>query len=232
MPKLFGLLFGIILTSIASAEELADRDPLEGLNRAVFSFNRTLDKAFLKPVARGYRTVMPDPAEAGVANFFANLGELGNILNDILQLKIGQAANDTGRFLVNSTIGIGGLLDVADKVGLARSDGEDFGQTLGHWGLDSGPYLMLPFFGPSTLRDAPSRFVDSYTNPVRYVEDVPTRNSLYAGNIVSDRAELLATEDLAKGDLYLFVRDAYLQRRDFLVTDGEVEDDFGSYEDY
>lgn len=231
--QVLALLFGLVLSALTAAgDDVTDRDPFEGFNRAVFNFNDGLDRALFKPVAKGYRAVMPDFAEQGVSNFFANLGEITNIINDVLQLKLDQAAHDSGRFLVNSTLGVAGFIDVADKMGLPRADGEDFGQTLGKWGIDSGPYLMLPFFGPSTLRDAPSRFADSYTNPVRYVEEVPVRNSLYAGNVVSVRAELLAAEDLANGgDRYLFVRDAYLQRRAFLVNDGIIEDDFGSYDD-
>ncbi len=232
MNRIIVLLSGLLVFSAVAAEDAGDSDPWEGYNRAVFAFNDKLDRVLLKPIAKGYRAVSPQVVETGVSNFFDNLGELSNIVNDILQLKMGQAANDTGRFLVNSTVGIGGLIDVADSIGLDKSDGEDFGQTLGDWGVASGPYLMLPFLGPSTLRDAPSRFVDSYTNPIRYLEDVPTRNSLYAGNVVSDRAELLAVEELTNGDKYLFVRDAYLQRRDFLVEDGAIEDDFGSYEDF
>lgn len=230
--QIAGVLLGLVLSVLAVAsEDVADRDPFEGFNRAMFSFNDGLDRVLLKPVAKGYRKVMPDFAERGVSNFFSNLGEITNVINDVLQLKLGQAAHDSGRFLINSTLGIAGFIDVADKMGLPRADGEDFGQTLGKWGVNSGPYLILPLFGPSTLRDAPSRVADSYTNPVRYVEDVPVRNSLYASNVVSVRAELLAVEDLASGDRYLFIRDAYLQRRDYLVNDGIIEDDFGSYDD-
>ena len=175
---------------------------------------------------------MPDPVERGVVNFFSNLDELTNIANDLLQAKFGQAANDTGRFLINSTLGIGGLFDVASRAGLPKGEGEDFGQTLGAWGVGEGPYLMLPLVGPSTLRDAPSKYIDSFANPVSYMDDVSTRNSLRLVGLVSMRAELLGLDDAISGDSYLFVRDVYLQRRDYLVKDGAIEDDFGDLDDY
>lgn len=233
MKRVLGVLIALAVTATAVAgDDPVDRDPYEVVNRAIYSFNDTLDRFILKPVAQSYQAVAPAPVEKGVSNFFSNLGEITNIVNDLLQLKAEQAANDTGRFLVNSTVGVAGLIDVADDIGLEKSDGEDFGQTLGKWGVGSGPFLVIPFLGPSTLRDAPSRFVDSYTNPIRYVDHAPTRNNLYGGNVVSDREKLLAAESLAKGDRYLFIREAYLQHRDFLVEDGKVEDDFGSYEDF
>ena len=162
---------------------------------------------------------------------FSNLGEVLNITNDLLQGKVGQAGNDGGRLLINSTIGIAGFFDVAKHAGLEKSAGEDFGQTFGAWGVGKGAYVVLPFLGPSTLRDAPSLLLDSVFNPVGEIDHVPTRNQLYATGAVSTRAGLLETEKLVKGDRYTFVRDVYLQRRQFLVNDGEVEDDFGD-DDY
>lgn len=223
-------LLSVVLTVplIASAsDEGRDSDPLEGFNRAMFSFNDTADRWALKPVARGYRAVTPDVVERGVARMFGNLGEVLNVVNDVLQGKLGQAGNDGGRFIINSTVGLVGFFDVAQHWGLPKSDGEDFGQTFATWGMGQGPYLVLPFFGPSNLRDAPGRVFDSFLNPIAYVDHVPTRNELYGANVLSDRAELLEAEKLIRGDKYSFIRDVYLQRRDYLINDGQVEDDFG-----
>ena len=229
--RIYSLAAGLLLASTASmAAELAD--PWEGMNRKVFVFNDTLDSYFLKPVAKGYLAVTPDPVETGVSNFFENLGEVGNILNDVLQWKWGQAANDTGRLLVNSTVGIAGLFDVAQRVGLPRSEGEDFGQTLATWGVGQGPYVVLPFLGPSSLRGLGGMPVDSYANPIRYVDHVPTRNSTYAVDLLDTRASLVAAEDLISGDKYSFMRDAFLQRREYLIQDGDVEDDFSGDDDF
>ena len=228
-----GLLALCAALSMGAVAESADsNDPLEGLNRAIYSFNDTADRFVLKPVAQGYRYVTPDPVEHGIGRMFSNVGEIVNVVNDVLQGKFGQAGNDTGRFLVNSTIGLAGFFDVADGFGLEKSSGEDFGQTLGVWGVGKGAYLVLPFFGPSNLRDAPGRVVDSFLNPISEIDHVPTRNQIYGAWAVSTRAGLLEAEELISGDKYLFIRDAYLQRREYLVNDGEVEDDFGGDDEY
>lgn len=211
----------------ASEEEPADRDPWEGFNRAVFRFNDTADRWVLKPVAVSYRQITPIFVQTGVSNFFGNLREVTNTTNSILQWKWGQAGNDAGRFLINTTVGIAGLFDVAEHMGLEPSDGEDFGQTLATWGMPSGPYLVVPLFGPSTLRDGPARAVDYYTDPISYVDHTATRNSLYFTNMIQRRAGLLKAEMLLQGDRYVLLRDAYLQRREYLIKDGELEDDFG-----
>lgn len=202
-------------------------DPYEGFNRKMFAFNDTIDTWFLKPVAKGYRWVAPAPVEVGVSNFFDNLGEVSNIVNDALQWKWKQAGNDTGRFVLNSTVGLLGTIDVARHTGLEKSDGEDFGQTLAVWGMDAGPYLVLPLMGPTTLRDGLAMPVDYYTDPIKYIEDDAHRYGLSALELVQLRAKLLDVEGLAGGDKYIFMRDAYLQRREHLVNDGVVEDDFG-----
>ncbi|MDX2465173.1 MAG: VacJ family lipoprotein [Porticoccus sp.] len=224
------LLMGFLVSSqvVADSAEIT-QDPWEGFNRKVFIFNDTLDTYALKPVAKGYRAVTPDPVEDGISRMFSNLGEIVNVLNDVLQGKFGQAGNDTGRFLVNTTIGLVGFFDVADDLGLPKNEGEDFGQTLGVWGVGEGPFLMLPLFGPSTLRDGPARIVDQLVNPISEVDHVPTRNTIYGVDIISTRADLLKAEELVSGDKYSFIRDVYLQRREFLLNDGKVEDDFGSY---
>jgi len=211
----------------------SDSDPFEGYNRVMFTVNDTADRFILKPLAKGYRFVTPDPVELAVRRVFENVGEVGNILNDLLQGKFHQAGNDTGRLLINSTIGIVGVFDVASDLGLKKSDGEDFGQTLGKWGVDSGPYLVIPLLGASTLRDAPSRFVDSLVNPVTQIDHVPTRNTLTGVDLLTLRAGLLDAENLISGDKYVFTRDVYLQRRAYLVKDGAFDDSFGDdYGDY
>lgn len=201
-------------------------DPFESINRQIFRFNDVADRYLLKPVARGYRWVTPQFLEDGIGNIFNNVSELSNIFNNLLQGKMREGGLDTGRLLINTTIGVVGFFDVAARWGLPPSN-EDFGQTLGYWGVDSGPYLVIPLLGPRTLRDGLAMPVDGLTDPVGYIEDVPTRNSLFGLRIVDSRARLLKAEDLMRGDRYIFMRDAYLQRRQFLVNDGIIEDDFG-----
>ena len=198
------------------------QDPWESFNRTSYAFNDTLDKAILKPVAQGYTWVLPEFARAGVSNFFANIEDVGTGINNILQGKVAQGGSDFGRFAFNSVVGILGLWDVATPLGLEKHY-EDFGQTLGWWGVPSGPYLVIPFLGPSSARDAPARYVDSYTSYYPYVDDIAVRNSLYGLGIVNTRASLLKGEkilDEAALDKYTFVRDAWLQRRRSQVYDG------------
>lgn len=208
---------------LAQASE--EDDPWESFNRPIFTFNDTLDTYALKPLAQGYQYITPDPVEDGVSNFFGNLGDVKNLANDLLQGKFEEAGIDTARVLFNSTIGVLGIFDVASRMDLKRSD-EDFGQTMGAWGVGSGPYLVLPFLGPSTVRDAVGKLPDNYVEPYRYVNDVPVRNSAFGLNVVQTRATLLSAEKLIIGDKYTFIRNAYLQNREFAVQDGQVEDDF------
>lgn len=205
-----------------------ERDPWEGFNRKMFAFNDTLDRYFLKPVARGYRWVTPDPVETGVSNFFGNLAEVPNLLNNALQGKWTKVGNNSGRLLLNSTVGLGGLFDVARHAGLEKQERESFGQTLSYWGVGQGPYLVLPFLGPTTLVDAAALPVEWYTDPVTYIHDDGWRWGLRALDVVQSRASLLEAEKLISGDKYSFIREVYLQRREYLVKDGQVEDDFGS----
>lgn len=215
-------------SAVVADNSFEQRDKFESYNRAVFAFNMRLDRWLLKPVARGYKWLAPEPVELGVSNFFSNLSEISNVVNDVLQWKWKQAGNDTGRFVLNTTVGVGGLFDVARHAGLEKAAGEDFGQTLAVWGVPQGPYFLLPFLGPSTVTATAGMPVDWYTNPVSYIEDNATSWTVKGVNIIHSRAQLLETEKLAKGgDFYIFVRDAYLQRRDFLVKDGQVVDDFG-----
>lgn len=197
-------------------------DPIEGFNRAMFGFNEGLDKVIIKPVATGYEAVLPTPLQTGVANFFSNIADLMIGVNNLLQGKPTQAVSDGGRFLVNTTIGILGVIDVASSMGLEKHE-EDVGQTFGRWGMGDGAYVVLPFFGPRTARDTLGLVFDVYTDPVAHVDHVPTRNVLLATRIVSDRAELLKADKIieeAALDKYSYVRDAYLQRRRSLIHDG------------
>ena len=213
----------LFITGCATTQsESHVNDPVEGYNRVMHSFNDTVDKNVLKPVAQGYDFIMPAPASKGVSNFFSNLNEITVIINDVLQFKMMQAFEDTSRFAINSTIGIVGLMDVASDFGYKKND-EDFGQTLGVWGFDTGPYLVLPFFGPSDIRDTFGLVGDYYTDPVTYVKGPDARNPITATRIIDHRANLLKAEkvlDEAAIDEYTYTRDAYLQRRQNLVHDG------------
>lgn len=200
-------------------------DPYEGFNRSMMSFNDGADRAILKPLAKGYRAITPQFVEDGIGNFFSNLNDPVVALNQLLQGKPGLAVRDTGRFLVNSTIGIGGLFEVADGLGLEKHQ-EDFGQTFGVWGIGTGPYLVMPFWGPTNPRDGIGSIVGSFGFAPRYLNDVTSRNLTYALAIIHRRAQLLDAEKLVSGDRYVFIRDAYLQRRDYLTSDGVVEDEF------
>jgi phospholipid-binding lipoprotein MlaA len=207
------------------AAQAADEDPWEGVNRAIFRFNDTLDTYALKPLAQGYEFITPQFLEDGIHNMFKNVGDVTNLANDVLQAKPAAAGVDTARLIFNTTFGLAGFFDVGTKMGLQRND-EDFGQTLGYWGVGSGPFVMLPFFGPSTVRDAVAKYPDTYTAPYRYIDDVPVRNSLLGLNVVDTRASLLSAEKLINGDKYIFIRNAFLQNREFKVKDGKVVDDF------
>lgn len=203
------------------------KDPWEHVNRKVFVFNTFLDDWLLRPLAVSYHTILPDPVETGIANAFANLLEPANIINDILQWKWQAAGRDLGRVVVNTTAGVGGLWDVATYIGWKNTGGEDFGQTLRVWGVPQGPYLMIPFLGPSTTADFAGYPLDLLTSPLTYVESPRAKNSLNALNLVHKRAGFLSSEELITGDKYSFIRDAYLQNREFKTNDGQVEDDFG-----
>lgn len=210
------------LPAVAGA---AEEDPWEGVNRAVFRFNDTLDTYALKPIAKGYQAVTPQFLEDGIHNVFGNVGDVGNLANNLFQAKFHDAGVDTSRLIFNTTFGVLGFFDVASRMGLQKSD-EDFGQTLGAWGVNSGPYLVLPLFGPSTVRDAVALVPESYVGPYRYMGHVPTRNVTRAVEVVDTRASLLSAEKMITGDKYIFLRNAYLQNREFRVKDGQVEDDF------
>lgn len=207
------------------------KDPIEGFNRAMFAFNEGLDSAVVRPVASGYDQVMPAPVKTGVANFFSNIADVFIAVNNLLQGKVPEAASDVGRFAVNTTVGILGVFDVASNMGLDKHD-EDFGQTFGRWGFGPGAYVVVPFFGPRDVRDTVGLVLDVKADPVVNVDHVPTRNTLVAIRVISDRANLLPADRVieeAALDKYSYVRDAYLQRRRSQVYDGapprEAEDE-------
>lgn len=218
------------LAGCASGPTASARDPLEPMNRKISSFNEGLDSMVLKPVATAYKTVTPPMVRTGVSNFFGNLGDVWSAFNSLAQLKVANAVDNGFRVGVNTFLGLGGVLDVASEMNIERHK-EDFGQTLGRWGVPAGPYLVLPVFGPSTVRDASAFTIDTQANPVTQVHHTLTRNSLYALRLVEMRANLLRAGvvlDEAALDKYSFTRDVYLQLRRAEISDGaesEPEED-------
>jgi len=213
-----------LLTGCATTRPSVPQDPWERVNRGTQRFNDAIDRAVLKPAATGYRRHVPQPVRTGIGNLLGHLAFPTTIVNDLLQLKLRDTAADIGRFLLNSTLGIGGLLDPATRVGIRRND-EDFGQTLGRWGMPAGPYVVLPLLGPSTLRDTPALAVDSQTDlRVRLDLDTGSRIVLGVLSALDRRADLLpADQTLERAfDRYAFIRNAWLQRREYLVRDGDV----------
>lgn len=212
----------LLLSFPVFGEEI--NDPFEDLNRDIFIFNEKLDEKLLKPAALTYRKVTPQFARTGVTNFFNNLEEIDTTINQILQGEIKYAFNDAGRFIINSTIGLFGLIDVASKMGLERHE-EDFGQTLGVWGFDSGPYIMIPFLGPSNPRDLLSRPISSFLSGTFAMEDNDVKITLVGIDALETRERLLDAETLIIGDKYIFVKDAYIQSREYEINNGSSEDD-------
>ncbi|GJM13061.1 MAG: hypothetical protein DHS20C12_14640 [Pseudohongiella sp.] len=215
----------------ASGANAQTNDPWQETNERIFGLNDYFDQLIVKPVASAYTLFVPRVARQGIGNFFSNIDDINVFVNDLLQLKLDAAANDSGRFLINSTLGIGGVLDIASGFGLQKNE-EDFGQTLGSWGVGAGPYVMLPVFGASNVRDSFGLVLDTLFNPIQYHDDASLRTSLFLIRETDSRAGLLALDDLITGDRYLFVREAYVQRREYLVTDGQVEDEFGDFGDF
>ena len=203
-------------------EEISD--PFEDLNRDIFIFNEKLDETLLRPAAIAYRKVTPQFARSGVTNFFNNLEEIDTTINQVLQGEIKYAFNDAGRFVINTTIGLFGLIDVASKMGLERHE-EDFGQTLGVWGFNSGPYIMIPFLGPSNPRDLLSRPISSFLSGTFAMEDDDVKITLLGIDALETRERLLDAETLIIGDKYIFVKDAYVQSRAYEINNGSTEDD-------
>jgi phospholipid-binding lipoprotein MlaA len=208
-------------------------DPLEGLNRTIFTVNDKLDQYALKPVAKGYVWATPQPVRDSVTNFFSNIGDVYIAANNLLQLKITDGVEDIMRIVINTTFGVGGLFDVATLARLPKHD-NDLGLTLGHYGVPAGPYLVLPLFGPSTVRDAVGSVGNYYVNPLSYIHPDALSWALYGLNVVNTRANLLSASDVLEGaalDKYSFVRNAYLQRRQYLLSDGKQAQALPNYGD-
>lgn len=224
--RTFALLAAVSLAGCATGPARNPADPFEPMNRGIYKFNDTVDQVIAKPLAKGYNAVVPETGKTLVSNFFSNLDDVIVTANDLLQFKFKQGFSDAMRFLVNSSVGVGGLIDVASQ----RLDkhNEDFGQTLGYWGMENGPYLVLPFIGPSSFRDGIGLLGDGQVSVIGRTRHVRTRNQLYLTKAINRRAQLLTQEKVLEGamlDRYTFMRDAYLQNRLSLVYDGNLPHD-------
>lgn len=216
----------IFLSACATTGALDDRDPWEGFNRGVYSFNQTMDEFLFDPIGEGYNFIMPEILDTGVSNFFSNLGQVPVIANDILQFKFGQAVNDFVRFFLNSTFGLLGFFDISSEAGLPSSKA-DFGQTLAHYGVASGPYLVVPFFGPSTIRHAAGFAVDGALNPLFHIDNDMTMAGLLTLNFIDVKSDLLSAVDLleeAAVDKYEFTKNAYFEKRMSKISGKEFSD--------
>ncbi len=220
------ILFILSASGCATTNVADERDPWEGFNRNVFAFNEAVDNVLFNPLGKAYNFIMPDILDNGVSNFFSNIGQISNIANDLLQLKFDKAVNDTVRFMINSTIGLFGFLDILSSE--LPSGGEDFGQTLAHWGVGPGPYVVVPLFGPGTVRDATGFAVDTgLLNPIQYLESDKLRAGLLSLNYVDFKSDLLSTSDLigeASLDKYEFTKNAFFERRANQINDGTITD--------
>lgn len=217
------LLFAFLI--IAEEEKNVDADPFEDINRVVFNVSDSLDEVLLKPTAQIYSEYTPLFLKDSVTNFFYNIAEIDTVINQLLQGKPKLAAQDSLRFLINTTIGIGGIFDIATRMGLSRHD-EDFGQTLGYWGVPAGSYVFVPFVGPSTVRDLFGIPLSWYVSGSFAIEDEKTKIVFSFLDVIETRERILAAENLIVGDKYEFVKDVFLQSREHSVQDGEVEDEF------
>ena len=221
--------FLVLILILGGCASTNNTDPLESMNRGIYKFNTAFDDSVAKPVSRGYKAIAPSIVVKGVNNFFNNMRDIVTVINDLLQFKFEHAINDATRVAINSTIGILGFVDVHTMSGGERRK-EDFGQTLGHWGVNSGAYIVIPFFGPSTIRDGFGLVADTlYFDPISYIGDVRTRNQVRLSQFVDTRTELLNASDIleeASIDPYAFQRDAYLQYRESLVNDSSGSLDY------
>ena len=245
IPRQNARLAGILLLTVAlsltsgcasrkSAEQPPNPDPFEPVNRQIYKFNDVADRFVLRPVGKGYNFITPRPVQTGVSNFFDNVTYPITIVNDFLQGKVGQGFSDSGRFIVNTTLGILGLFDVATEIGLERHE-EDFGQTFAKWGIPAGPYIIVPLFGPRTIRSGIGNLADIQVNPLLRYNNTSVRDKLLLLWVIETRAALIGPDELVLEafDPYLFVRDAYLQNREYLISDGksgatdpDFDDDF------
>ena len=231
MRKIGVILIGLvaILSSgcaTYSGNSLSDaNDPLQSFNKPVFAMNDAFDTVLFKPLAQGYNAVTPKPIRDGVTNFFSNLNEIDNAINNLFQGKPDKFAISVGRLAINSTLGIGGIVDVASRMGLQHSP-EDLGQTVGYYGAGSGAYLVLPLLGSSSIRDVPGRIVSMYLNPLAWLDDISFRNIMVGINAVDSRSNLLAKEEIAReisDDKYTLYKDAFLEEREFEISDGNLD---------
>ena len=219
-----GLIFSVSLLSLAE-EQNEQIDPFENINRVVFNVSDDIDRYLLRPAAEIYSDYTPYIVKTGISNVFSNLSEVDTAVNQALQGKLLLSLQDTSRFLINSTVGVAGIFDIASEFGLERHD-EDFGQTLGYWGVESGPYIFVPFIGPSTLRDIFAKPVSWFLSGNFSISDTEASIIINGLDVIETRERLLIAENLIIGDKYEFVKEAYLQSREYLVFDGMVEDEF------
>ena len=229
---LSSLIFSMTLVSCASSTPPPTNDPWSGWNHGAQKFNDNIDQFVLKPVAKGYQFITPKFLNDGITNIFSNVNDIGVTFNDLFQMKFAQGGQDAGRFLINSTVGVGGFMDVANKYDLPKHK-EDFGQTLGYWGVPSGNYLVLPFLGPSSPRDTLGLVGDAFLNPVTYISIFgnSTVNAITAGtkalNVIDRRDELMTNEKILNEgavDRYDFLKNSYQQNREYLIKDGKEDD--------
>jgi len=229
MRNVFIALMLLMASSVAGSAP-ATEDPLEGFNRAIYGFNNGADKYLVRPIAVGYEAVMPTPARMGVNNFFRNFIDVNAALNAFLQGRFKYGANNLGRVVVNSTLGFFGVFDVASHMEIPQYQ-TDFGHTLATWGVAQGPFVMLPFLGPSTLRGTAGTVFDAFASPTGQIGGRDAQWGLRAISLVDIRAGLLGADELLSGDQYIFLRDAYMQRRGLLINDGAVMDDFSEFDE-
>lgn len=229
LKLLFVGILAVLLSGCATytGNSMSDsNDPWQLVNKPVFAMNDAFDQALFKPLAKGYNAIIPKPIRTGVNNFFSNLNEIDNSINNLLQGKPNEFATSIGRLAINSTIGIGGIFDVASHMGL-KSAPEDFGQTIGALGSGAGPYVVLPLLGSSSVRDIPGVVISALLNPLAWLDDISFRNIMVGVNAVDGRSNLLSKEDIASeisDDKYTLYRDAYLEEREFQISDGNIDD--------
>jgi phospholipid-binding lipoprotein MlaA len=225
--------YRFLILLLVSASLVEANDPFEDINRKVWAFNEFLDDNFAKPTAEIYTTIAPNFVEVGMSNFFRNINELDNTANQLLQGHPILAINDFSRFLINTTIGLGGFIDIASGLGLERHD-EDFGQTLGYWGVSPGPFLMIPIYGPSTPRSLAGRSVSSVLGGTFAIEETDVRLGITALDALETRARYLEVETLIIGDRYSFIRDSYMQYQEFESSNGvnQVDDFVDDMDDF
>lgn len=224
------MVVGLLLAGLLGPAGHADEDPWESFNRSIYSFNNTADAYVIKPVAQGYAYLMPEIGRKGVNNFFNNLLDVNGALNGFLQGRVDQGLENVGRVIINSTVGIFGLFDVATALGVPQYQ-TDFGHTLSIWGVPQGPFVMVPFLGPRTVRSSVGTAFDAYASPLGQMGNSDPAWGLRVFNLVDLRAGLLGADELLSGDQYIFLRDAYLQQRRLQTSDGQLVDDFSEFDD-